>query len=626
MKSAPAGVVNELISRKGCDAFQLYPRRDADYDWVPRDAGFFKVGSIQVRGLLALWLLGLAAILSSVASAADTPVAGGSTDQAFDLRLLPPGEPVPTVDAVTSGALDSHFEPFKLRNARQAGTAFWVRLQATRGFADPNGAAAALVVRKGRHFAVDVWPGAAASSGAAASGSPAELTMAGTRPRFGAAHDAVFVLPAPLAPGAVFYARVTPQGTGAEELKFTTGSLLEVLDYGAYHTWTITLAFGALMAMAITSLLIWFVLSDRLLIYYAVLIASQAIYIAFFSGQGFDWPLLSWALPFQSDAWNVPVAISGAAACVFVREIADLKRFWPRVYAAFGWFAVGFLVLAASNLLRHVGLGGIVANVGNLMFLGSAVFTLVVAFMAWRRGGRAAGFFLIAWTLLETFTIAAAFRLLMSDATDGDFLLHTGLPMSMVMAAVVIALGVADRLREQRQALSEAERRAETDPLTGVLNRRSLIERLEAACLRAQARDMPIALLFLDLDHFKQINDSYGHLAGDACLAAVVAPIQAELRQSDVVGRYGGEEFIVILSSASASAAHMIAERIRERVASVRVDGYGPPIRLTCSIGVAASDTLGVWGKHLIARADEAVYAAKRSGRNCVQMAEALAA
>ena len=196
----------------------------------------------------------------------------------------------------------------------------------------------------------------------------------------------------------------------------------------------------------------------------------------------------------------------------------------------------------------------------------------------------------------------------------------------MVLAAILIALGVADRLREQRRALSDAERRAETDPLTGVLNRRSLIERLEAACSRAQARDLPIALLFIDLDHFKQINDSYGHPAGDACLAAIVAPIQAELRQSDVVGRYGGEEFVVILSSASAAAAHPIAERIRERVAGVRVDGFRAPIRVTCSIGVAASDTLGVWGKHLIARADEAAYAAKRSGRNCVQMAEALAA
>jgi diguanylate cyclase (GGDEF)-like protein len=616
-----------------------------------------------VRGLLAVWLLGLAAILSSGPTGAADPATAASAaavaKPGFELRLLSPSAPAPTADNVASGSLDSYFKPFKLREARQRGTAFWVRVQAKDGFVAPAGAGTALIVRKGRHLDVDVWRAFGASDSnstvanrtaaatdrpsafdlapatdrpaaeaqpAGGGRAPAELALAATKPTFGAAHDAIFALPDSLAAGDVFYARVEPRGGGAEILQFTAGTLQDVIRYGAYHSWMITVAFGALMAMAITSLLIWFVLSDRLLIYYSVLFSSQALYVAFFSGQGFDWPLLSWALPLQQHAWNVPVAISGAAACMFVREIADLQRFWPRVYAIFGWFALGFLVLAASNVLSEFGLGGPIAAVGNLMFAVSAVFTLVVAFMAWQKGGRAAGFFLIAWALLEAFTIAAALRLLTTDASDEDFLLHTGLPLSMVVAAVLIALGVADRLREQRRALSEAERRAETDSLTGVLNRRSLIERLEAACMRAQARDMPIALLFIDLDHFKQINDSYGHLAGDACLAGVVAPIQAELRQSDVVGRYGGEEFIVILSSASASAAHMIAERIRERVASVRVEGYGPPIRLTCSIGVAASDTLGVWGKHLIARADEAVYAAKRSGRNCVQMAESLAA
>ena len=585
-----------------------------------------------MRGLLAAGLLGLAAILFSGPGAAAEPAAGAaaaaqSAKPGFDVQMLAPGTPAPTVERLTSGSLDSFFEPFKLREARKSGNPFWLRLQAKEGFAAPPGVGTALIVRKGRHLDVEVWPASSGgNSSSAADTAPVALALAATKPTFGAAHDAIFALPGALAPGTVLYARVEPRGSGAEILQFSAEPLREVLAYGAYHSWMITVAFGALMAMAITSLLIWFVLSDRLLVYYAVLFCSQALYVAFFSGQGFDWPLLSWALPLQQHAWNVPVAISGAAACVFVREIADLKRFWPRVYATFGWFAVGFLVLAASNVLSEFGFGGILAAVGNLMFMVSAVFTLVVAFMAWRRGGRAAGFFLIAWALLEAFTIAAALRLLTSDASDEDFLLHTGLPLSMVMAAVLIALGVADRLLDQRRALSEAERRAETDPLTGVLNRRSLIERLEAACLRAQARDMPIALLFIDLDHFKQINDSYGHLAGDACLAGVVAPIQAELRQSDVVGRYGGEEFIVILSSASASAAHMIAERIRERVAGVRVEGYGPPIRLTCSIGVAASDTLGVWGRHLIARADEAVYAAKRSGRNRVQMAESLAA
>ena len=141
-------------------------------------------------------------------------------------------------------------------------------------------------------------------------------------------------------------------------------------------------------------------------------------------------------------------------------------------------------------------------------------------------------------------------RLLLARRRRIGVLLYYGLPLSMVAAAVLIALGVADRLRDQRLALTDAERRAQTDALTGVLNRRSLLERLDGACLRARARGLPIALLFIDLDHFKQINDSYGHPAGDACLAAIIGPIQAELRQSDVIGRYGGEEFVVILSSA----------------------------------------------------------------------------
>jgi diguanylate cyclase (GGDEF)-like protein len=143
--------------------------------------------------------------------------------------------------------------------------------------------------------------------------------------------------------------------------------------------------------------------------------------------------------------------------------------------------------------------------------------------------------------------------------------------------------------------------------------------------MRAKARGHPVSVLFIDLDHFKQINDNFGHAAGDACLAAVIPPIQAELRQSDVIGRYGGEEFVVILTGADAAAAHPIAERICRRVADVHIEGFRSPIRLTCSIGVAASDTLGVWGQHLIAHADTAQYAAKRSGRNQVQLAAALA-
>lgn len=533
---------------------------------------------------------------------------------AFDVQLLE--APVASASAVTSGSLDGQFRQWNYREARQRNAEFWLKLTATAGF-DSDGTAA-LIVRKGRHLQTQFF--------LTRTGAALELRPAAELPQFRGVHDLVFALPQALAPGETLYAHFVASGRGSETLEFSVAPLDQVLARGATHARMIALAFGALLAVSLAALLLWFVLRDKLFIMYATLFSLQALYICYLSGQGFDWPLLSLAGPLTSHAWNVPAALSGAVACLFAREIADLQRFSPRVYTFMGWLAITFVVLAFSNAAQLVGLGPAIAAIGNLIFLGTAVFTLIVALLAWRRGNRAAGWFLLAWILLEAFTITTSLRLLFTDVARADYLLYYGLPLSMVAAAILIALGVADRLREQRLALSDAERRAQTDPLTGVLNRRSLIERLDAACLRAQARGLPISLLFIDLDHFKEINDTHGHLAGDACLAAIIAPIQSELRQSDVIGRYGGEEFVVVLSSADAAAAQPIAERIRDRVAALRLEGFGTPIHVTCSIGIAASDALGVWGEQLIARADAAVYAAKRAGRNRVLFAEAAAA
>ncbi len=560
-----------------------------------------------MRSLLAGAVLALAeCFAASAVCAAESPL---------EIQVLDESVADPTPGTVTSGSLDSRFGPFNYRDTRRRGGTFWLKLQSLES-SMPAGVPA-VIVHKGRHLQVQLF--------ASDAGAGVPLARVTELPAFRGAQDAVFVLPDRLT-SKPLYARVEPIGPGAEELRFTTSTLDEALARGVEHARMIALAFGALMAMALAALLIWFVLADKLFALYAALFSLQALYMAYLSGQGFEWPVLSYALPLMSHAWNVPVALSGAAACLFVREIADLKRFSPRVYAIFGWLALAFVLLAFANLGRYIGLGKVVSAIGNLIFVGTAAFTLIVAFLAWRRGSRAAGWFLIAWGLLEAFTIATAARLLTADTDGAEGLLYYGLPLSMVTASIFVALGVADRLREQRVALTDAERRAQTDPLTGVLNRRSLVERLDAACSRARARGLPISLLFIDLDHFKAINDTFGHAAGDACLSAIVGPIQAELRQSDVVGRFGGEEFVVILSSADAAAAIPIAERILERVAHARVEGFGEPIALTCSIGVAASDTLGVWGEHLIARADAAVYAAKRMGRNRVQVAVPLAA
>jgi diguanylate cyclase (GGDEF)-like protein len=534
-----------------------------------------------------------------------------------DIEVLDTSLGDPSAEVVTGGSLDQKFGPFTTRGSHLATSPLWVRLSPAPG-AHPAGATPVLLARTGMDQTAEVFGRRA--------GRAVALTPTIVVPQFGGAQDTVFALPADVDAGAPLYARITRTGRATTDLHFSTSTLDQTLARASVHARIIAMAFGALMAMALSTLLVRFLLTDRLYPLYGTFFSLEALYLAYFSGEGFHWPILHYARPLSSYAWNVPVAVAAAAAALFVREFANLRLFSARVYRIFGWLAIAFVVLALSNVLRAFGLSALVAAVGNLMFFGSAVFTLIVSFLAWRSGIRAAGWFLIAWSLLCTFQIATAVWLLYGRADNAVGLLYYGLAPSMVATAVLIALGTSDRVRQQSLALTDAERRAQTDALTGVLNRRSLIERLDAACMRAKSRGMPISVLFIDLDHFKQINDTHGHAAGDACLAAIIPPIQAELRQSDVIGRYGGEEFVVILSGADAAAAHPIAERICRRVSEVGIDGFGTEIRLTCSIGVAASDTLGVWGQHLIAHADTAQYAAKRSGRNCVQLAAALAA
>jgi diguanylate cyclase (GGDEF)-like protein len=534
-----------------------------------------------------------------------------AADTAIRVRALAPSDAQPTPAAVASGSLDAELQPFSKAPGHNNWGDYWLKLIPHES-ASIDGAPVLIM---------NATRGLQAQIVAYRDGKVVPLIHAANLPAFLGARDMLFVLPEGVPPTQPLYAHVVSSSKEPQYLNVSQGALQNTLALGAERARMIALTFGALMAVSLAALLIWFVLKDPLFILYATMFCLQALYVAYLSGQGFDWPLLSRAVPLNSFAWNVPVGLSGAVACLFTREIADLRHFSPRVYAIFGWLAVAFVIITAGNVAEFVGWLGAVNFIGNVMFVVAALFTVIVCALAWRRGNRAAGWFLIAWILLEGFTIAAALRFLVTSSPGSDWLDYYGLPLSMVAASILIALGVADRLRAQRAALSDAERRAQTDPLTGVLNRRSLIERLDAACARAKARGLPIALLFIDLDHFKQINDTFGHQAGDACLRAIIDPIHAELRQSDVIGRYGGEEFVVILSSADAAAAGPIAQRILERVAAVRITGFGEPIGVTCSIGIAASDTLGIWGEPLLAQADAAVYVAKRSGRNQIHLA-----
>jgi diguanylate cyclase (GGDEF)-like protein len=163
--------------------------------------------------------------------------------------------------------------------------------------------------------------------------------------------------------------------------------------------------------------------------------------------------------------------------------------------------------------------------------------------------------------------------------------------------------------------------KAQTDPLTGALNRRAFIARGGRLLARHEHEKKPLCLMFLDLDHFKSLNDRHGHAAGDDVLMNFVAIVQGCIRPTDFVFRYGGEEFCCLLPHTSAEQAHRVAERIRHKFEMASVEVAGVALKTTVSLGIASTEIFGYDLDTLIRRADSAVYAAKRAGRNCVAMA-----
>ncbi len=179
-----------------------------------------------------------------------------------------------------------------------------------------------------------------------------------------------------------------------------------------------------------------------------------------------------------------------------------------------------------------------------------------------------------------------------------------------------IALMVATLSNERAEI--RLEQAAHTDPLTGTGNRRWLESRLPAR-LPPQS-----AIAQLDLDHFKQINDRFGHAVGDQVLMEFARCLQGQLRSSDLLARMGGEEFVVYLPAVTQAEAQAIAKRLCDRVAMLRIEAQGSPISVTVSIGLAWADDTYIPADTLLKRADDALYKAKQSGRNKVVLAPSI--
>jgi len=189
-------------------------------------------------------------------------------------------------------------------------------------------------------------------------------------------------------------------------------------------------------------------------------------------------------------------------------------------------------------------------------------------------------------------------------------------------ALVTMTLKSQQQVQTIQREVQTLQVRATTDPLTSLANRSRFDDFFEEHFRRAFALQRPLALLFLDIDHFKKINDTYGHQAGDEVLRRVARVLKNSVRNIDLVARYGGEEFAIVLTETDTQAASLRAEVIRNQVATEQIDLGNQRLHVTISIGVAGTDRTRVFTQknQLTNAADRAVYAAKAAGRNAVRV------
>ena len=394
--------------------------------------------------------------------------------------------------------------------------------------------------------------------------------------------------------------------------------------YAAADLWHVRLvlpAVGVVLGVSLAVLLFWAMLRDRVYLLYAGAMLFQLLYALCSYGEAYAWPGLSVLARFGAQGiWAVGTLATILLVYLWL-DYAGLRKVTPLLAAAVrvvGAYGCGLtLVLLVSPWPADKAW---FPDIANALFLLTNAIALVTLVVAWRRGQRHAAYVLIAWVPLLAFTMARALRFSVGERAEPW--LEYGLPWVQAFTAVVLALGLADRMLTFRRERDRAKAHAERDGLTGVLNRGGIEHRLDWALIERERERIPVSLLFIDLDNFKQVNDRHGHALGDACLRAVTRAVSEQFQYGDQLGRLGGEEFVLVLSGVELPAALRIAEQVGARIRRDCANVEGVAVAVTASIGAAqARDGDSV--ASLIARADQAMYAAKRAGGDRVMAEDA---
>lgn len=467
-----------------------------------------------------------------------------------------------------------------------------------------------------------------------------------------------FVFPVTLIPGTASSVYLFVQSAGSVTVPATLWQPAALASHDRRSYSALNLYYGLLIALALYNLLIWLSSREGVFLAYVGTVLSLALGMAAIDGlaRQFLWP----ALPLLGNmALLLGLALSGLFGTLFTRCFLGTRIALPRIDRAILVFSAVFVLAGLSPLVAPYTWGAIVTTLAGLLF---AALAVAAAALSHARGLPGTRWFLLAWIIVFAGVSVFAFRI-MGWLPTGDFTLYamhigSGLHVLLLSFALAGRISATRREREaaQREALlaretlvesmrrsehelearvaertreldganallrenqHELERMARYDPLTGIANRLLLEDRVSQAVTRARRSGRSAAVLLIDLDGFKMINDTRGHAAGDQILKTLAERFTAAVRETDTVARLGGDEFVVLLEDLDGPEdAVAVAGKLLAEAREPFLLAAGGLTWISASIGLAFCPRDGGDMHVLLRRADEAMYAVKAAGRN----------
>jgi diguanylate cyclase (GGDEF)-like protein len=373
------------------------------------------------------------------------------------------------------------------------------------------------------------------------------------------------------------------------------------------------LLYGFLLALLAYNFMLFLSLKGARYLYYSIYLSCFSIMNVAYTGHGYRW---LWPESPVWQQWSNPVLmmVYATSGLLFAAVFLETRRLLPRLHRGVLAGVTTFVVLQAGALLLGSKVASLLLSfVFVFLFSGTMVFLGARAYFA---GQRAARYFLLASVTAvigASITAAAVWGFIPFSAWT-----YRAVDMGMALDATLLALALADQFRLSQEKRLRAEQLAHVDPLTGINNRRAFTELVAPVWNTERRHRRDMSVLLLDIDRFKSINDAYGHTVGDRVLIQVAEFLRTDMRNGDVVARWGGEEFIVFLPETTLAAACLIAERLRTGISALRFEGAGTHFSCTATFGAAHNDDPDASLDTLISVADRHLYQGKELGRDRV--------